>query len=139
MDTTVELRDKDIFPDEDRLKAVLGRGYPAFLALLDALRERGIDHEWRYYNDGKAWLCKAARKAKTAVWMSARKGFIKATIYIPGPHIEGLYGLDLSEETKARLRGTENTGKSKGATFEVRGKAVLKDFERVLEYKLAIR
>jgi hypothetical protein len=139
MDPTVELRDKDVFPDEDALKAVLGRGYPAFLALLDILREHEISHEWRYYNDGKAWLCKATRKTKTIVWMSARRGFIKATIYIPAALIEGLYGLDIAEETKARLRETMNTGTSKGATFDLRGKAVLKDFEKVMEYKLAIR
>jgi len=138
MDATIEFRDKDVFPDDDALKAVLGRGYPAFLALLDILREHEISHEWRYYNDGKAWLCKTTRKTKTVAWMSARRGFIAATFYIPERHIDGLYGLDISEETKARIRETKNTGKSKGVTFEVRSKAVLKDFEKVLLYKLAI-
>jgi hypothetical protein len=138
MDETIEFRDRDAYPDEEALKAVLGRGYPAYLALLDILGEHEIFHEWRYYNDGKAWLCKAARKTKTIVWMSARRGFIAATIYFPAARIDGLYGLDISEEAKARFRETKNTGKSKGAAFEVRSKAVLKDFTVVLRYKLAI-
>jgi hypothetical protein len=138
MDTTVELRDKDEFPDEGVLQAVFGKGYPAYLALLEILREHEIDHEWRYYNDGKAWLCKATRKKKTIVWMSARRGFIMATIYFPAAHIEGIYGLDMAQVTKDRIRETKNTGKSKGCTFEVKSKAVLKDFTAVLRYKLAI-
>lgn len=90
MDATIELRDKDEFPDEAVLKAVLGRGYAAYLALIELLLEQGISHEWRYYNDGKAWLCKTTRKKKTIVWMSARRGFIAATIYFPavGTHFE---------------------------------------------------
>jgi hypothetical protein len=139
MDETIEFRDPDACPDEATLKAALGRGYPAYLALLDLLGEYGITPEWRYYNDGKAWLCKATWKAKTVAWMSARRGFITATFYIPAAHIDGLYGLDVSEETIERMRATKNTGKSKGATFEVRSKAVLKDLETVMKYKLAIK
>jgi hypothetical protein len=70
--------------------------------------------------------------------MSARRGFIAATLYFPAAHIEGLYGLDIAEESKARIRETKNTGKSKACTFEVRSKAVLRDFTAVLRYKLAI-
>lgn len=138
MDATVQLRDPNILPNDKVLQALFGRGYPAFLTLLDILREHEISHEWRYYTDGKAWLCKATRKKKTIVWMSARRGCIAATIYVPVAHIEGLYDLDISEETKARIRETKNTGKSKGATFEARNKATLKDFTAVLEYKLSL-
>jgi hypothetical protein len=138
MDETIELRDQGVFPDEGVLRAVIGRGYPAYLALMGILREHEIGQEWRYYNDGKAWLCKAARKKKTIVWMSAHRGFIAATIYVPAAHIEGIYGLDIAEETRDRIRETKNTGKSKGCTFELRGKAALKDFTTVLRYKLAI-
>jgi hypothetical protein len=139
MDTTIELRDPEAFPDEDVLKALFGRGHPAYLALLDLLDARGISHEWIYYRDVRAWLCKASRKKKTIIWMCACRGFLRATFYIPAAHIEGLYLLDIAEETRAHIRGTENTGKSKGATFEIRSKAVLKDLEAVLEYKLAIK
>jgi hypothetical protein len=139
MDETIEFRDPEDRPDEARLKAVLGKGYPAYLALLDLLAEYDISPEWRYYNDGKAWLCKTTRKAKTIAWMSARRGYVTATFYIPAAHIDGLYGLEVSEETKERMRATKNTGKSKGATFEVRGKAVLKDLETVMKYKMAIK
>jgi hypothetical protein len=139
MDTTIELRDPELFPDETVLKALFGRGYPAYLALLDLIGEHEISHEWIYYRDVRAWLCKASRKKKTIIWMCACRGFLRATFYIPAAHIEGLYGLDISEETKERMRGTKDTGKSKGATFELRSKAVLKDVKAVMKYKLALK
>ncbi len=139
MDNTIELKDPSVFPDDELLKATFGRGYPAYLALLDLLGKHEITHEWIYYRDVRAWLCKASRKKKTIIWMGACRGFIRATFYIPAAHIEGLFGLDISEEAKARIRETKNTGKSKGATFEVRSKAVLKDLETVMNYKMAIR
>jgi hypothetical protein len=54
MDATIELRDEGIFPDDEVLKEVLSRGYPAYLGLLEILREHEISCEWRYYKDGKA-------------------------------------------------------------------------------------
>jgi len=139
MDDTIVLRDPGVFPDEEVLKAAFGRGYPAYLALLDLLDKHEISHEWIYYRDVRAWLCKASRKKKTIIWMSACRGCLTAALYIPAAHIEGLYGLDISEEAKARIRETKNTGKSKSATFELRSKAVLKDLEAVMLYKMAIK
>jgi hypothetical protein len=138
MDATIELRDSEVFPDETLLKGIFGRGYPAYAALLELLDASGISREWIYYRDVRAWLCKASLKKKTIIWMCACRGFLRATFYIPAAHIEGLYGLDISDEAKARVRGTENTGKSKGVAFEVRSKAVLRDLEAVMRYKLAL-
>lgn len=138
MDQTIELKDPEVFPDEAVLKDLFGRGYPAYLALLGLLEKHGISAEWIYYRDVRAWLCKASRKKKTIIWMCACRGFIRATFYIPAAHIEGLYGLGVSDEAEARIRGTKDTGMSKGAIFELRSKAVLKDLEKVLLYKLAI-
>lgn len=138
MDVVLELRDKDVVPDAKLLSELFGRGYPAYEALLALLDENDISYEWIYYGDVKAWLCKASKRKKTIVWMSACKGFIRATIYFPQAHIEALYGLELSEETMEKLRDQKNTGKSKGCVFEMRNKAALKDFSKVLQLKLAL-
>jgi hypothetical protein len=138
MDSLLELRDRDVVPDADLLAELFGRGYPAYESLLALLGENDISCEWIYYGDVKAWLCKATKRKKTIVWMSACKGYIRATIYFPQEHIEALYGLELSEEARQRIRDQKNTGKSKGCVFEMRNKAALKDFSKVLQLKLAI-
>jgi hypothetical protein len=96
-----------------------------------------MEPEWRYYKDGKAWLCKVQQKKRTIVWMSAWKGYMQATVYLPERHLEALLSLDISPEAKEKIRATENTGKSKPCIFEIRSKAVLPDFDKVMRFKMA--
>lgn len=136
---TIELHDKDIYPDEAILKAVLGEAYDTYFSLLNLYDENGMTHEWRYYNDGKTWLCKVQKDKRTIVWMSAWKGYTKATIYFPEKHIEDIYTLDLSEATKEKIRQTKNTGKSKPCIFEIQNNEILNDFNKVMQFKLTTK
>lgn len=132
----IELTDPDVVPDDAVLKRVLGESFPAYRRLLDLFEENGMTHEWRYYHDGKAWLCKVQKKGRTAVWMSAWDGFVKATVYVPEKHVEGLFGLDIPEDERERLRGTRNVGKSKPCSFDIRTEEDLPAFEKLMRYKL---
>ena len=131
----IELTDPDIFPDDEVLKKVLGRSFGAYEALLELYAQNGMTTELRYYNDGKAWLCKVQLKKRTIVWMSAWKGFMKAVIYFPERYLDDIYGLDISDETKDRFRNTKNVGKSKPCMFEIKNREILKDFTRVMQFK----
>ena len=110
---TIELRDPGVYPDEDVLKKVLGDGFDLYLQLLDLFKQNNMEYDWRYYRDGKAWLCKVQHKKRTIVWMSAWKGYIQATIYFPGKYINDLYELDISNEVIDILKSTKDVGKSK--------------------------
>ncbi len=132
----IELSDKSIYPDQKVLKKVLGRSYQSFCALLTLFDRNEMLYEWRYYMDGKAWLCKVQKKKRTIVWMSAWKGFVKATIYIPEKHLHSIYALPISEETRERIKTTKNVGKSKPCIFEVRNQKVLKDMDTVMQFKI---
>ncbi|PKP08994.1 MAG: hypothetical protein CVU09_13085 [Bacteroidetes bacterium HGW-Bacteroidetes-4] len=37
--------------------------------------------QWRYYNDGKAWLCKVSYKKKTVFWLSVWEAYFKVAFY----------------------------------------------------------
>lgn len=135
----IELRDASIFPDEQVLKAILGDSYPAFHELLELYAKYQMTVEWRYYRDGKAWLCKVQYKKKTMVWMSAWKGFMQATIYVPEKYIEEIFALAISDKQKEKFKTTRWMGKSKAFTFEVREATLLKDFEIVLKKKMVLK
>jgi len=98
-----------------------------------------MEYTWRYYRDGRAWLCKVQKKKRTIVWMSAWKGYVKATIYFPEKYIDEIYRLDISEEMIHRIKNTKNTGKSKPCIFEIRNTAILKDIGKVIEFKIAAK
>jgi hypothetical protein len=134
-----ELSDKSVYPDETILKKILGRSYQAYMALLELYDRNDMQYEWRYYMDGKSWLLKVQKKKKTIVWMSAWKGFMKAAIYIPERLMEDVYELPLSEETRERIRTTTNVGKSKPCIFEIRDQKILKDMDRVMQYKIRLK
>ena len=133
---TIQLGDESVFPDEDVLKSVLGRSHRAFCALIDLFDRNEMSHEWRYYRDGKAWLCKVQKKKRTILWMSAWQGFMKAVVYIPLKHMDDVYALPISDETKDRFRATKNVGQSKPCIFEVRNQKVLKDLDTVMQFKM---
>jgi hypothetical protein len=132
----IELHDGNIYPDDNVLKNVLGKSFEAYSELLKLFDEYEMTYDWRYYKDGKAWLCKVQKKKRTIVWMSAWKGYMKATIYFPGKYVDELGRLDIAEETKQKILETNNVGKSKPCTFEIKNKGIIKDFSKVMEYKI---
>ncbi len=135
----IELSDETVYPDERVLRNVLGESYDAYRRLLDLFQEDGMLSEWRYYRDGKAWLCKVQKKKKTIVWMSAWKGYLQATVYFPERFIEEVCSLDLREETKERIRTTERVGKSAPCIFAITGEDVLDDFAKVMRFKVLLK
>ncbi|MFW5775246.1 MAG: DUF3788 family protein [Chitinivibrionales bacterium] len=135
----IELRDEHEYPDEKVLRATLGASYDAYVELLRVFDEHEMSYEWRYYRDGKAWLCKVQKKKRTIVWMSAWKGFMKATIYFPERYQDRIDGLDISEDTKRTIESTKKVGKSQPCIFEIRDGKSIRDFTTVMKLKIACR
>ena len=86
--------------------------------------------EWRYYNDGKAWLgkglhkWKSARgndKEKTIFWLSIWDEFFKVSIFIAEKAREGLNALKLNKNTVKMIEEAKQMGKLKffALVFEV--------------------
>lgn len=135
----IELSDPSVFPDETVLRDVLGGSYPAYRALVALFDRNQLVYEWRYYQDGKAWLCKVQSKNRTIVWMSAWRGFVKATVYFLERHLDELHALPISAETKQRIMATRNVGRSKACIFEIRDEEVLEDLDAVLRLKMRVK
>ena len=132
----IELRDESIYPDKSVLMAVLGESLKAYEELLSLFKKNNLDYEWRYYKDGKAWLCKVQKKKKTIVWMSVWKGFVQAAIYLPLRLQDEILDLDINDDLKTKISETKNVGKSKPCIFEIRDKSLLSDFEKVMLFKI---
>jgi hypothetical protein len=132
----IELGDESIYPDENVLKTVLEDSFESYIELLQIFEEKDMEHTWRYYKDGKAWLCKVQKKKRTIVWMSAWRGFMEATIYIPEKYIDQIYELDIGKEMKDKFRLTKNVGRSKPCIFEVRDESIFPDLKQVINFKI---
>ncbi len=136
---TLVLKDPAIYPSEEVLKEVLDASYPVYLELLEICKNYQLNLEWRYYNDGKAWLAKISLKKKTMIWMSAWTGFLKATIYIQEKYCDQLYQLNLTDDRIQFIQNTKNVGKSKPCMFELKSSEILKELETVLIFKMSLK
>lgn len=136
MEEKLELLDEEIYPDTEVLRGVLEDSYGAFVDIMDLFHSKDLTHEWRFYKDGKAWLCKVQKKKRTIVWMSVWRGFFKATIYFPLRLLDKVMELDLKEETKQSIDSTKNVGKSKPCTFEIRSPEILGEFQKIMDLKI---
>lgn len=134
-----ELCDETIEPTEEVLKRVLGASYSSYIELLRLFDRNEMTYTWRYYRDGKAWLCKVEKKNRTIVWMSAWKGYMKATIYIPNKYLEELKKIDATWGTVDRILAAKDVGKSKPCMFEIKEEGILKDFEKFMQFKITMK
>lgn len=130
------LKDENIYPSPEVLKEALEESYPAYIELLEIFKGYDMTPEWRYYKDGKAWLCKVQRRKKTIIWMSAWKGFMKVTIYYPLRIIDEIYNSGISDNQVKIIKETKNVGKSKPCIFELRDSSTLDDIKKGIEVKI---
>lgn len=81
-------RDKNVKPTEQLIAESLGEGYVIYQRFIETLENEGISlMDWRYYQDGKAWLSKGeykwtttrgTNKVKPIFWLSMWEDFFKS-------------------------------------------------------------
>ncbi len=97
--------------------------------------EYGLEPQWRWYNDGKAWLCKMVFKKKTVFWLSVWDGFFKAGFYFVERHLQGINELDIDPEIKAELSKAKPIGTLYPVTLEMRRKEQVPDLLKLVDYR----
>ena len=116
------LRDPDKEPAAALIAAGLGPVNSVYTAFTERLEGHNINVDWRYYNDGKAWLAKGlykwittrgTEKETNAFWLSVWEGFFKVTFYIPEKHRESALALTLSDQVRQRVENAKQIGKLK--------------------------
>ena len=116
------LRDPDVEPMDEVIAQALGKANNAYITFIDGLKAHDLEVDWRYYNDGKAWLGKGlykwtttrgTSKEITAFWLSIWNGFFKVSIFIPEKAREEALTLPLSNDVKEMVKNTPQMGKLK--------------------------
>lgn len=135
------LNDKNQFPDDEVLARHLGKAKPAwdtFAAhVADSFGQGAL--EWRYYNDGKAWLCKVVHKKKTVCWVSVWDKFFKTSFYFTAKSDKDIEALPITPELKASYLAHDPIGKLKPLAIEVKTKKALEDVFPVVRYKISLK
>lgn len=135
------LRDSAIEPTEQVLKDALGEeSFAIYQGLLDIITsEFGLEYEWRYYKDGKAWLFKGVHKKKTIFWLSAWEGFIKTNFIFTEKTRSGISDLLINNKIKKAFEKAQLTGKFVSLILDIKQKEQLSDFREIALYKKTLK
>ena len=136
------LKDPDVLPSANVLKNVLGNNayeiYESFICTITGTNY-GLTYEWKYYNDGKSWLCKITQKKKTIHWLSVWEGCFKIAFYFTEKHLEGIAALDISEKIKEDFSKTKPVGRLLPMLFTICQKEQLDDLLKVVSFKKSLK
>jgi len=131
------LRDSEIEPTDKVLENLLGNQlYPLYQEILNiTANELDLEHEWRYYNDGKSWLFKAVNKKRTIFWLSVWEGFVKTSFFFTEKTRSGIFDLPVSDKLKEDFMKAGRTGKLIPLIIDIDRKEQLNDFRLAAGYK----
>lgn len=114
------LRDPSVKPTDDMIVDCLGPAGEVYTKFLEELKVYGISlMDWRFYNDGKAWLSKGeykwttargTNKVKPIFWISIWDGFFKISFNFSEMTRDKLLSLPISENTKIMIENIEPNG-----------------------------
>lgn len=144
------LRDSNIEPTSEIIAEGLGAANSAYIKFIGGLKDHDVGVEWRYYNDGKAWLGKAlykwttmrgTQKEITAFWLSIWDGFFKVSLYIPEKARADVLTLPLNGETKKMIENTKQMGKLKffPLVFDLRSDELFDEIYTLADFRKMIR
>lgn len=144
------LRNPDIEPSSDVIAKALGEANNAYIKFINKLADQGIQLEWRYYNDGKAWLAKGlyqwtgvrgGQNEKTAFWLSVWEGFFKVTIYFPEKSRADVFRMPLGYEVERIIADSRQMGKLNyfPLVFELRSDEIFEEVFLLTEFRKSIK
>ncbi len=135
------MTDPAVPPSPEVLQSALGASYPVYEKMLAVITgdPYGLVPEWRYYNDGKAWLCKVVFKKKTVFWLSVWDGSFKTGFYFAERHIRGTLELEIDDSIKEKLKKTEPSGKLYPVVIVIDTEQQLSDLLKIIEFKKGLK
>lgn len=131
------LTDPEIIPDRKELSYAMGDVFPILEKLFETIcgPEIGLHHEWRYYNDGKSWLCKVQYKKKTVFWLSVWDAYFKISFYFLEKHLDDLFELSIDQTLKDQLNKANANGKFFPLTLTIKNKTDLDNVFTLINFK----
>jgi hypothetical protein len=135
------LREKEVYPNNEVLEKALGESFLAFNELMETISNEkyALVPDWRYYKDGKSWLCKVSNKKKTVCWISVWNKFFKAGFYFTEKTRLGINELNIENKIKEEFSQSKNIGKLIPLVINVFRKEQIDDVLKIIEYKKKLK
>ena len=142
------LRDADVTPTAEIIAAGLGAANQAYIEFIGELPHYDLSlMDWRYYNDGKAWLSKGeykwvtkrgTNKVKPIFWLSIWEGFFRIAFFFRNDTRDQLITLPISQSTRELIQNAKAMGKTMKylpVVFDVRDDQPLSDLLMLSQFR----
>ena len=143
------LRDANMEPTDELIAKGLGvAANNTYTKFIEELGQYDITlMDWRYYNDGKAWLSKGeykwvtargTNKVKPLFWLSIWEGFFKVAFFFSAKIEDELLALPISGEAKGIIKSAKPMGKTMRflpITFDVMDEKQLSDIYILAQFR----
>ncbi len=131
------LNDKSEYPNDDVLRKHLGKTKAIWDVFITQISSAFpfMSLEWKFYNDGKSWLCKLTKKKKTMCWFSIWKNYFKTTFYFTDKNNKDINSLKIDKGLKDNYLSNKSIGKLKPLSIEIKTKKALSDVFELIKYK----
>lgn len=131
----IMLTNPDIYPSEAIIADALKNSATAYFLFRKTITETPFNliEEWRYYNDGKAWLCKITHKKKTICWLSVWDGHFKLGFYFAVRQTNEISDSAINFSHKELLLQAKPIGKLLPLTLEISNFNNQEDLENLLK------
>jgi hypothetical protein len=138
---TIPLRDKEIEPTDEVLEKALGKElFAIYQELIQIFADEfSLDLQWRFYKDGKSWLCKVVYKKKTVLWLSVWENYIKTGFYFTEKTRNGVLELGIDETIKETFSAAKPVGKLMPLIIDIDQQKQIEDLKRVIKYKKGLK
>ena len=135
------LKEPSVSPTRKALENALGRTLVVYEELMNTITAKKYDlvPAWRYYNDGKAWLCKVQYKKKTVFWLSVWDKYFKMTFYFTERNCKPIYELEIDESIKKNFAGNKPIGRFLPLSLNIAKKNQLQDAFKIIGYKKSLK
>ncbi|NWF89445.1 MAG: DUF3788 family protein [Ignavibacteriaceae bacterium] len=135
------LSDKNQYPTDEVIYSHIGKSKKLWEEIFDHIQKihPEISLEWRYYNDGKSWLLKAVKKAKTIFWLSIIKNSFRMTFYFGDKAEKEILKSGISDKLKESFIEGKRYGKIRGITVVFKTKKDVENAKLLIELKMKIK
>ncbi len=136
------LNNPDLFPEREVIWAALGDDcYPVFEELMNVFSrpDAGMTITWKYYPDGKSWLCRIMYKKKTVCWLSVWEHYFKISFYFTEKHRSAVAGLGISCKIRDAFEQVSPVGKLVPMILEINSKEHINDVLKIIEFRKSTR
>lgn len=135
------LINQDESPTEEIIFSHIGKTKSHWISIFEHIHSEYPDfsEEWRYYKDGKSWLLKVQRKAKTVCWVSVLKSKFKMTFYFTDRAEPAIMESSISDELKQQFKTGKYYNKIRGLTITFSSKQDVEFAKTLIEIKLTIK